>query len=171
MSPLTGGESDYYARAQAKKRFEKTTRKAKNEDMRPPLDRSALVAAKDAKGWTQKQLAEEAGVNLGNLNDLINGKNKRPPRQSTVRKLAKALGVPEESLSKSDVAGPTLAVQCDPEEWQVISILRRLPPPIRRLLVLQVRLAESTADAKAVIGLERELARRAADSSVEESRG
>jgi transcriptional regulator with XRE-family HTH domain len=55
-----------------------------------------LKRLRKAKGWTQQALAQRAQVSLGYLARLETGHY--DPKLSTLRKLAKALGVPVTEL-------------------------------------------------------------------------
>ena len=56
----------------------------------PQIDRARMV-----KGWTWHELARRAGVSAGTAQSLAHGKSVRP---STVKALAKALGLKREDL-------------------------------------------------------------------------
>lgn len=64
----------------------------------PGLDTLArnLRAARAFRGLDQRELAAKSGVDRATISLLENGH--RPPRRGTVRKLAKALEIPEETL-------------------------------------------------------------------------
>jgi transcriptional regulator with XRE-family HTH domain len=55
-----------------------------------------LRALRALRGWEQTELAEKSGVDRATISLLENGR--RPPRPSTVQKLADALGVPAGTL-------------------------------------------------------------------------
>ncbi|HUX00155.1 MAG TPA: helix-turn-helix domain-containing protein [Phycisphaerae bacterium] len=91
---------------------------------RPPINTKALIRAVDARGWKYAETARRAGVNVGNLNDIINGKVARP-RQRTVRLLAAALGVSEESLQMprgQDDGRPQTGVA---DEMELLNLFRQ----------------------------------------------
>lgn len=67
---------------------------------RTPLQ-EALIGLLEARGWKQAQLSRKAGRGAGAVNDLLNHPE-RQPRPSTLRKLAVALGEPEDALLKLD---------------------------------------------------------------------
>ena len=53
------------------------------------------------RAWSQQDLADAAGVRRATITEVENGK--RNPRPSTVRKLAKALGLKPEQLFEGPV--------------------------------------------------------------------
>jgi transcriptional regulator with XRE-family HTH domain len=60
-----------------------------------------LKELREAKGWSQGKLAEEAGMNLWGIAKLEQGVNE--PRWETVRALAEALGVtPNDFLTEEE---------------------------------------------------------------------
>ena len=61
--------------------------------------RSRLVAIREGRMWTQRRLAQEAGLSPTTVSGIESGRISRP-RFSTLKKLAKALGVdPSELIS------------------------------------------------------------------------
>ena len=67
--------------------------------------RSRLVAIREGRMWTQRRLAQEAGLSPTTVSGIESGRISRP-RFSTLKKLAKALGVdPSELLSHSSSSG------------------------------------------------------------------
>lgn len=64
-----------------------------------------LQAARLGKVWTQADLAGAAGVPVVTISRIENGHHAGRPRQSTIRKLAGALGVDPAWLLFGDDAG------------------------------------------------------------------
>jgi transcriptional regulator with XRE-family HTH domain len=59
-----------------------------------------LKRYREAKGWTQEQLAHEAGLVVATVNRVERGANESPT-MTTLKALADALGVKVESLVRS----------------------------------------------------------------------
>ncbi len=57
-----------------------------------------LREAREAKVWSQKELAAKAGVSNKTIADIEQGKIR--PHPATLRKLARALGVPQTALAE-----------------------------------------------------------------------
>jgi transcriptional regulator with XRE-family HTH domain len=67
--------------------------------------RGTLATIREERMWTQRRLAEEAGVSPTTVSGIENGRISRP-HFGTVRKLSRALGVdPRELLSTRESAG------------------------------------------------------------------
>ncbi len=58
---------------------------------------SKLRSARERKGWSQRQLADAAGVSQGAVNGIETGRRLRPTAD-VMCKLARAMGVKVESL-------------------------------------------------------------------------
>lgn len=69
-------------------------------DLRRNLARN-IKDARKVKGWTQTELAVEAGISFRGLQDIETAKHF--PRQETLSAIAGALGVTEESLYSGSV--------------------------------------------------------------------
>ena len=52
-----------------------------------------LRAARDRRVWTQEDLARASGVPVVTISRIENDRHEGRPRQSTIRKLADALGI------------------------------------------------------------------------------
>ena len=65
------------------------------------VDISRLIALRRAKHWSMKKLAEEAGVDYSSYWRLEKGRALNP-RHETIARLARALEVPTEQLSRID---------------------------------------------------------------------
>lgn len=78
-----------------------------------------MVRAREARMWTQAQLAEGAGISPTTISGIENGRVSRP-HFGTLRKLARALGIEPEELVAGDPARvgrpPSLSL-----EWAVAS--------------------------------------------------
>ena len=125
-----------------------------------------------AKGLTQEELAERAGLSLRGISDLERGA-RRAPRRETVLLLAEALGLSEEKRAALELAVRKPAPFSDPlaglpsrrshlpaqttpfigREWEVSAVRQRLLEPAVRLLSLtgpggvgKTRLALQVAD-------------------------
>ncbi len=79
------------------------------------------------KGWTQSDLAEEAGLTLETVSNVEIGRHE--PRPSTLRKLARALGVEVADLFLEPDSLKAAAPQSLQERLQALS-----PAAVRRLL-------------------------------------
>lgn len=64
------------------------------------IDREKLIALREAKGWSIKRLADTAEVDYSSYWRLEKGRAFNP-RHETVARLARALGVSTEDLSRS----------------------------------------------------------------------
>jgi transcriptional regulator with XRE-family HTH domain len=72
------------------------------------VDIATLVrTAREARGWSQTDLAERSGVSHSGISALEKGKG--APTMTTLRKLANALGVPVAQLIGSEPVRGTLA--------------------------------------------------------------
>jgi len=56
----------------------------------------------DSKGWNQADLSKATGIEEGHVSKIITGKIK--PNQTTVSKIAEALGMPLAALYDDDMA-------------------------------------------------------------------
>lgn len=63
-----------------------------------------VTRLREARGWSQEMLARKALLDPKTLSNLLSGR--RPPRLSTIAKLAKALGVEPGELIEGQDAGP-----------------------------------------------------------------
>jgi transcriptional regulator with XRE-family HTH domain len=61
------------------------------------IDGNKLKQAREAAGLTQQQLAEKAGIQVGTLSRLENGRQDNP-HGSTIGAIAAALGVTRQDL-------------------------------------------------------------------------
>jgi transcriptional regulator with XRE-family HTH domain len=66
---------------------------------------SALVAAREKRGWSRFRLASEMRINLSHLGKLEKGESK--PRMNTISRAAHALGVPVARLIGENQAQST----------------------------------------------------------------
>lgn len=73
--------------------------------------RRAIVAARKARGWSQDQLAQAAGMSRPALSDLETGETS-DPRSATVQRVAKALGWTDDQLAailRGETPGPEVS--------------------------------------------------------------
>lgn len=61
---------------------------------------NSLRLARELREWSQRKLADEAGLKQAQISRLESGK--REPRLSTVRALAEALGVHQDTIFPED---------------------------------------------------------------------
>ena len=67
--------------------------KPKTREPHPDRIGKRLKAARDQLVLTQRDVAERSGIPETTISRLENGKQSRKPRQSTIQRLAEALGV------------------------------------------------------------------------------
>lgn len=72
--------------------------------MNPEWFAGRLRELREAKGWTQRQLAEAAGLKIGGVRDIEQGINN--PTWPTVLALAQALGVTCEAFNQPPAERP-----------------------------------------------------------------
>jgi transcriptional regulator with XRE-family HTH domain len=63
---------------------------------------------RDARGWTQEELAKESGVSATTISHIESGAIERP-RMNTVRRLARAFGTSTEAFLRSAELATPLA--------------------------------------------------------------
>jgi transcriptional regulator with XRE-family HTH domain len=79
---------------------------------------SRLAEARKKKGWTQEQLAKEAGVSQGTVGNIESGARRS---LGSLPRLAEALGVPHNWLRDGGDATPTIDPnQTDPEAGKAV---------------------------------------------------
>lgn len=88
----------------------------------------ALKAAREARGWSQRKLASEAGLSGSQIGHMETGK--LGGKDATVRKLEDALGLPPGDL------GAFLGYTAAPPSLEAaIKADKRLPPSVKRALL------------------------------------
>lgn len=65
-----------------------------------PLHLRSIKTFRDAKGWSQEELAERAGIRRPTITELENGRGN--PTLQTIEAIAKALGVSAAQLIGTD---------------------------------------------------------------------
>lgn len=96
-----------------------------------------VKALREAKGWTQDQLAECSGVPQGTISRIERGRLKRQPSLENIVRLAKALGVRTSMLLAEE---PLLL---DEDAQRVLLAMEHMPLYRRHDLV---RISESLVD-------------------------
>jgi transcriptional regulator with XRE-family HTH domain len=87
----------------------------------PTVRADVVTRLREAKGWSQEMLARKALVEPKTLSNMLTGR--RPPRLSTIAKIAKALGVePGELIEGHDPEPPPDAAANRVEVRLVLSI-------------------------------------------------
>jgi len=95
-----------------------------------------IQRARRARGWTQRMVATELGIDFTYLSKLENGRGE-PPGDETIRKLANLLDLDAETLLALAGKVPSELRQMAQDDREFAVFLRRLPqmtPEERRRL-------------------------------------
>lgn len=86
------------------------------------------------RGWDQRQLVQRSGVSQAQISRIVN--NMRKPGPESVRRIARALQVPEETAFR---AAGIMGNRPEPLDPDLATMIRDLSPADRELVVALMR--------------------------------
>lgn len=106
-----------------------------------------IAEAREARGWTQEQLAQAVGTTQQTIQRWESGQV--DPKVSKVEDISRALGITLSFILGVDENGKDVTAPLSPEEQRVIALYRSMTPQYRAMLVKTAALYAADSEKEA----------------------
>lgn len=106
-----------------------------------------IAEAREARGWTQEQLAQAVGTTQQTIQRWESGQV--DPKVSKVEDISRALGITLSFILGVDENGKDATASLSPEEQRVLALYRAMAPQYRAMLVKTAALYAADSEKEA----------------------